>query len=92
MVKGVFDEYYEITVAMYENIVRDFKCIDAWFVRGYDKWKAKWNRKYFPNLRYVALTLMEMHGYEYAYFVPKARTGRKRKVLGDICKDFIRIE
>lgn len=39
-------------------------------------------RSYFPNLRYVALRLMERHGLLPPYHIPIARTFRKRKSLG----------
>ena len=51
--------------------------------------RKKWGRKYFPSIRFVALELMEMHGVEFAYTVPKARTYRKRKVLGWIWRDLL---
>lgn len=39
------------------------------------------NRKYFPNIRFVALKLMEKHGIKYPYKIPLLRTSRKRKQL-----------
>jgi hypothetical protein len=41
-------------------------------------------RIYFPNLRYVALRLLEEYGMEFAYHIPKIRTKRKDRVMRDI--------
>ena len=38
-------------------------------------------RKYFPNLRYMALRLLSEEGIEFGYAVPWIRTKRKEKVM-----------
>lgn len=53
------------------------------------KLKKKWCRSYFPNLRFVALTLLEMYGVKYDYHVPKLRTNRKLLILNQYMKEFI---
>jgi hypothetical protein len=44
----------------------------------------KSSRKYFPNLRYVALRLLDEEGIKFAYKIPWIRTKRKEKVMEDI--------
>lgn len=41
-------------------------------------------RAYFPNLRYVALRMMEEEGIEFNYLIPKIRTKRKLQVMNEI--------
>lgn len=41
-------------------------------------------RVYFPNLRYVALRLLDESGMEFGYHIPKIRTKRKEAVMQDI--------
>lgn len=50
--------------------------------------KNKWNREYFPNLRFVALKLCQQHGITYPYTIPLARTSRKKKYLEHLYTDF----
>lgn len=42
------------------------------------------SRKYFPNLRYVALRMLSEEGILFAYKIPWIRTKRKEKVMHDI--------
>jgi len=44
----------------------------------------KESRKYFPNLRYVALRMLDEAGVGFAFHVPWIRTKRKEKVMQDI--------
>lgn len=48
----------------------------------------KWQRAYFPNLRFVALKLLTKHGITFPYDVPFVRTARKRKYLNNLWLDF----
>lgn len=62
-----------------ESIFREFSRIS----RNFDK--MVWvGRKYFPNLRWVALKLLELVGAVWAYKVPMILTKRKVKVMEDI--------
>lgn len=41
-------------------------------------------RRYFPNLRYIAFRLFEMHGVEFEYHIPILQTPRKFPVLNEV--------
>lgn len=38
-------------------------------------------RKYFPNIRFVCVKLLEMNGYRFTYRIPKIRTPRKKNPM-----------
>lgn len=61
----------------YEAIMKDFDR----FCYLFDQHKETLKRKYFPNMRFMALKLMEKHGIEMNYSIPLTRTHRKRKDL-----------
>jgi hypothetical protein len=44
-------------------------------------------RVYFPNLRYVCLTLMEVNGFDFGFRVEKIRTPRKKIVMESAFED-----
>lgn len=71
----------------FTDILDDFKEMD----KIYDKIKHKLNRKYFPNLRYTAVRLMQRHGIDLPYEIPRARTQKKTTSLDDLF-DFIWME
>jgi hypothetical protein len=50
--------------------------------------KAKWGRKYFLNMRFVALSLIKQQGILFPYDIPFARTSRKRRYLENLFTDF----
>ncbi len=50
--------------------------------------RQKWKRAYFPNLRFVALKLLDKYGVKYPYTVPFVRTARKRKYLNKLWLEF----
>lgn len=50
--------------------------------------KKKWNRKYFLNMRFVALVLIKRCGITFPYEIPFARTSRKRRYLENLFNDF----
>jgi len=49
----------------------------------------RWSRKYFPNLRFIALKLLLKHGITFPYKVPLVRTTRKKKYLEGLYSQFI---
>lgn len=54
------------------------------FIKLHETWnkhKSKFGRSYFPNLRYIALRLMEKYNLMPPYTIPFARTFRKKKSL-----------
>lgn len=59
------------------TIIKDFKKIE----RAFDQYSSKLDRKYFPNMRYMALKLSTKHGVQFPYHVPYTRTNRKKKYL-----------
>lgn len=61
-------------------IIRDFIAMHHSFNRTADPN----NRRYFPNLRFVALHLMERHDLLPPYAIPHARTFRKRRSIGEV--------
>lgn len=71
----------------FTDILDDFKEMDS----IYDSIKHKLNRKYFPNLRYTAVRLMQRHGINLPYEIPRARTPKKTTSL-DETFDFIWME
>lgn len=68
----------------FDQIINDFAYMDSMFDSTF---RHKWNRSYFPNLRFVALTLLGIHGVVYDYHVPKLRTNRKLLILETFMKD-----
>lgn len=46
--------------------------------------KQKLGRAYFPNLRYVAVRLMEKHGIKLSFTIPPTRTLKKQESLDQI--------
>jgi hypothetical protein len=67
------------------NIFKDFHCFHYQFNNDL---RFKWKRSYFPNLRFVALKLLEKYGVQFPYSVPLVRTLRKRKYLNNLYNDF----
>jgi len=70
----------------YQNIIRDFRKLSDVF--EFCQKREKWNRKYFPSLRFVAVKLLEKYGATCNFDIDFIRTKRKRKVLGEIWNDF----
>lgn len=67
------------TLDQYNGIMEDFKLLND----GFDKSKHYLNITYFPDLRYVALRLMNKHGVIPKYHIPWLNTKRKIKTVGD---------
>lgn len=66
----------------FQDILDDFGRLDSIF----DLIKPELERTYFPNLRFVAIKLMERHGVHPLYPIPKARTFRKLQALDELYK------
>lgn len=65
--------------------------LDTFFLFDYNfniLFQRKWDRKYFPNLRFIALKLINDNQIEYPYHVPLIRTSRKKKYLELLFKEF----
>lgn len=54
------------------------------------KLRDQWEVKYFPNLRFIALKLIQKHGVTYPYYTPLVKTASKKKYLENLYEDFIR--
>lgn len=61
-------------------IINKFKYLSDKFERQ----KKSFNRKYFPNIRFMVLKLLEHYEIETGYHVPQVRTTRKNKSLNII--------
>lgn len=68
-----------------DTLVKDFMGMSCKFDSGLG---VKWGRRYFLNMRFVALMLMEKHGVVFPYHIPLVRTIRKRKYLLDLYNQF----
>lgn len=66
-----------LTGEQFENIINDFICLSSKF----DQVKHEYSRRYFPNIRFIVLKLLDMHGIKPNYPVPLVRTSRKMKSL-----------
>lgn len=64
----------------YYNIMEEFGTFCFWF----ETHKRELNRKYFPNMRFLALKLALKHGIQFNYTIPLTRTSRKEKELEHI--------
>lgn len=62
-----------------EKVNEDFQRMSDRFDKEYEG-----SRVYFPNLRYVALNLMELNGIEFGFNMKKIRTPRKVGVMENI--------
>lgn len=59
------------------SIINDFRALSDKFERT----KHQYSRRYFPNIRYTVLKLLQLHGITSNYPVPFIRTERKRHSL-----------
>ena len=66
-------------------IINDFKALSVRF----ENRKIPHTRRYFPNIRFVALKLLQMHGFVPTYEVPFIRTTRKKKSLERLWNDLV---
>ena len=63
------------------EIVNDFRKLSASFDR------RPGTRKYFPNLRFIALKLLEAHGAVFEYMIPFIRTPRKIATMESVWRE-----
>lgn len=75
----------KISADQYRDIIADFDRFCFWF----DQNKEHLDRRYFPNMRFIALKLIHGHGVTFNYPIPLARTRRKLKQLEHIWNLFI---
>lgn len=66
-----------LTSLQFEAIINDFKSLSEKF----DRVKKEHLRTYFPNIRFIVLKLLELHGIRPNYPIPFVRTSRKMKSL-----------
>lgn len=69
--------FQSLTGEQFEAIISDFKCISDRF----DRLKDNCSRRYFPNIRFIVLKLLDLHGVKPNYPIPLVRTTRKMKSL-----------
>jgi hypothetical protein len=67
-----------ITPVQLEAVVNDFKFLSTKFE------STKSTRRYFPNIRFIVLKLLEKHDIKQNYPIPLARTTRKLKSLNEL--------
>lgn len=70
----------QVKAEQYRAIMADFDWFHAWFEQN----KFLMDRKYFPNMKFIALKLMDRHGIVTTHPIPGARTKRKTKELEEI--------
>jgi len=75
----------QLTSEQLLSISQDFNAL----VSRYERIKHLYNRKYFPNIRFITLKLLELHSIFPQYFVPQVRTFRKNKILSQLWDDLI---
>lgn len=70
--------FESITSQKFEELMNDYKCLSARFE------ETKTNRRYFPNMRYIVIKLLQHHKIKQNYEIPLARTSRKLKALNEL--------
>lgn len=71
----------DVGCLVFRDIVNDFVRLSEKFDRSR---KERCGRTYFPNIRFVALKLFDVHGIEFGFEIPKVRTVRKKEKLEEI--------
>lgn len=69
-----------LTCLQFEALITDFMNLSEKF----DRTKKKYKRRYFPNIRFIVLKLLELHGITPIYPIPLVRTSRKLKSLQEL--------
>jgi len=69
-----------LTCLQFEALINDFMNLSEKF----DRTKKKYKRRYFPNIRFIVLKLLELHGITPIYPIPLVRTSRKLKSLQEL--------
>ena len=67
----------KVTAIQYQKIQYNYR----WFCIWYEQHKSKFQRLYFPSMRFIALKCMELADVPLNYEIPLARTERKYKQL-----------
>lgn len=70
-----------MTNTIYEAILYDFQQLNNIFESSK---KKEWNRRYFLNLKFVALKLLDKYDIRFKVDIPLIKTQRKLKVLNDL--------
>ena len=70
---------YRIRVNNPLDLVNDFMAFNTAFIALPNN-----DRKYFPNLRFICLKMLERHDAEFGFRIPLIRTPRKLKPLQDL--------
>ncbi len=76
----------KISANKIEEIINDFKLL----VQKFNQTKHLYKRRYFPNIRFIVLKLLEYHGCLHDYPIPFARTERKLISLTNLWEDLIK--
>jgi len=69
-----------LTSEQFQGLIRDFQFLSEKF----DRTKTKYQRRYFPNIRFIVLKLLDLHGIKPNYPIPLVRTSRKMKSLHEL--------
>jgi len=77
-----------LTCLQFEGLICDFQHLSEKF----DRTKTDYKRRYFPNIRFIVLKLLEMHGIRPNYPIPLVRTSRKMKSLQELWDLLIKLE
>lgn len=75
-----------MTNKVFEAIIYDFKQLNEKFERSK---KKEWNRRYFLNLKFVALKLLQKHAIVFGVKIPLIKTQRKLKILNELWDDIL---
>lgn len=75
-----------MTNSIYHTIINDFKQINSLFEQGRRK---KWDRRYFLNLKFVAIKLLERYNVSFNVSIPLIKTKRKLKILNELWNDLL---
>ncbi len=74
-----------LTNSIYQSILQDFQSLNSLFEKSKRK---EWGRRYFLNLKYVALKLLQKYNVTFRVDIPLIKTQRKLKVLNDFWDSF----
>lgn len=77
---GYQNKPFQFSDSRFDDILHDFERMH----HAFNEIKMDTGRKYFPNLRYVALRLMDKFGIKLKYTIPLLRVGKKKIVLDQI--------
>lgn len=75
-----------MTNSIFYKIINEFKQMESLFDHGK---KKEWNRRYFLNLKFVALKLLEKYKVTFNITIPMIKTKRKLVILNALWKDLL---